>query len=197
MTPDAAQEEKLLTRFAAGERDAARALAETLAPRLLGLAQRMLGDRAAAEDVVQETMLRLWKIAPEWQSRGASPSAWAFRVAGNLCTDRLRKRRGAVGLDTIPEPPDPSRPAEAGLMQQARAAALDRAMARLPERQRMAVHLRHIEGLSQAQVAEAMGENVRTVESLIARGRKGLAAQLTAARDALGFEAEDRDETGG
>ena len=58
---------ELLARYAAGEQAAARALTFRHAPRLLALARRMLGDAAEAEDVAQETLLRLWKIAPDWR----------------------------------------------------------------------------------------------------------------------------------
>jgi len=108
-------------------------------------AQRMLHDLAEAEDVVQDTMLRLWKIAPDWVPGAAKPATWAFRVASNLCTDRLRKRRG-VGLDEIAEPVSETPGVEAQLMQTERATALDAALQTLPDRQRQAVVLRHIEG---------------------------------------------------
>ena len=91
-------DEDLLALYAGGDRVAARSLTARLTPRVLSLALRMLGDRAEAEDVAQEAMVRLWKIAPDWRAGEAKISTWLYRVAANLCTDRLRRRRG-VGLE--------------------------------------------------------------------------------------------------
>ena len=101
---DDAPDEALLVAFANGDAASGRALLERLAPRLFGYATRVLGDRAEAEDVVQETMLRLWKQAPNWRQGEAKISTWAYRVTVNLCTDRLRTRtrRRQVGLASNP-----------------------------------------------------------------------------------------------
>ena len=56
-------------------------------------ATRMLGDQAEAEDVAQETFLRLWRDAGRYEARGHKPSTWLYRVAHNLCVDRLRARK--------------------------------------------------------------------------------------------------------
>jgi RNA polymerase sigma factor (sigma-70 family) len=98
-------DEALLAAYGRGEARAARLLTDRLLPGVWRTARRLLGDEAEAEDVAQEAMLRLWRIAPEWRAGEARVSTWLYRVAVNLCTDRLRRRRG-VGLDTIPEPED-------------------------------------------------------------------------------------------
>ncbi|KMW60202.1 RNA polymerase sigma-70 factor, ECF family [Candidatus Rhodobacter oscarellae] len=181
-------DELLLVAFGNGDMDAARALTMRLTPRALAQAARMLGgDRAEAEDVAQEAMLRLWKVAPEWRQGEAQVTTWLYRVVANLCTDRLRKARG-VGIDAIPEPEDDRPGAEAGLQDAARARALDAALAGLPERQRQAVSLRHIEGLSNPEIAEIMDIGVEAVESLTARGKRALAAALADQRAELGYE---------
>ncbi|MDF1727016.1 MAG: RNA polymerase sigma factor [Sulfitobacter sp.] len=177
----------LLARYAAGDPAAAQALAQALAPRLFGQAVRMLGDSAEAEDVTQETMLRLWRIAPDWREGEAKVRTWAYRVVANLCTDRLRKRR-AVGLDEVEEPRDPALSAPAQLQARARNEALQAALLTLPERQRQATLLRHIEGLSNPEIAEIMQIGVEAVESLTARGKKGLKQALGSAKEALGFD---------
>ena len=181
-------DEALLIAFGNGDMDAARALTARLTPRVLGFAARMLGgDRAEAEDVAQEAMLRLWRQAKDWRQGEAKVTTWLYRVVSNLCTDRLRKARG-VGLDTVPEPEDETESAEDGLQQQARAAALDEALSALPERQRQAVILRHIEGLSNPEIAAVMDIGVEAVESLTARGKRALAATLAPRRAELGYE---------
>ena len=177
----------LLARYAAGDAAAARALVARHLPRLLGFARRMLGDATEAEDVAQEAMLRLWRIAPRWRAGEAQASTWLYRVTANLCTDRLRARRGGGEL---PDLADPTPGALAGLMAADRAAALEAALADLPERQRQAVVLRHLEGLSNPEIAEIMDSGLEAVESLIARGRRALAARLSPQRAELGYDDE-------
>ncbi|PRX35087.1 RNA polymerase sigma-70 factor, ECF subfamily [Meinhardsimonia xiamenensis] len=180
-------DEALLVAYGNGDREAARALTLRLAPRLYAHAVRMLADPAEAEDVTQEAMLRLWRIAPQWRQGEARVSTWLYRVVVNLCTDRLRRRRG-VGLDGIDEPQDERPGAERRLLDQARARALSDALAELPERQRMAVLLRHIEGLGNPEIAEIMDISVEAVESLLARGKRALARILADRREELGYE---------
>ncbi len=179
-------DETLLVLYANGDAAAARVLTLRLTPRVLSFAARMLGDRAEAEDVTQEAMLRLWRIAAEWRRGEAQVSTWLYRVASNLCTDRLRRRRG-VALDQIAEPEDDRPGADEGLMEADRARALEDALALLPERQRQAVVLRHLEGLSNPEIAAVMEIGVEAVESLLARGKRMLAARLAGRREELGY----------
>lgn len=179
-------DEALLVACGNGDRLAARTLTLRLTPKILGFAARLLGDRTEAEDVTQEAMLRLWRIAPDWRQGEAKVTTWLYRVVSNLCTDRLRRRRG-IGLDTIEEPADEKPDAVAGLVQTQRLAALDTALQSLPERQKQAVILRHIEGVSNPEIAAIMGLSVEAVESLVARGKKALACILADRREELGF----------
>ena len=180
-------DEALLVAFGNGHLDAARDLTARLTPRLLGQAFRMLQDRAEAEDVTQEAMLRLWRVAADWRQGEAQVSTWAYRVVANLCLDRLRKRRPA-GLDQIAEPED-NAPSVADRMQdQTRLRALADALAAMPDRQAQAVALRHLEGLGNPEIAEIMEITVEAVESLTARGKRTLAALLAGRKAELGFE---------
>ncbi|MDB5663917.1 MAG: polymerase, sigma-24 subunit, subfamily [Cypionkella sp.] len=183
-------DEALVVLYANGDPDAARLLTKRLLPRLMGYAGRMLSDRVEAEDVAQEAMLRLWKVAPEWRQGEAKVSTWAYRVVTNLCTDRLRarRRRRLDALDDVAEPSDGAMSVVAGMIEADRMAALDGALAQLPERQREAVVLRHIEGLSNPEIAEVLQIGVEAVESLTARGKRALAAILSGQRAALGYE---------
>lgn len=186
-----APDEALLVLYANGDTFAARELTERHLPRVLGFAARMLGgDRAEAEDVAQEAMLRLWRIAPEWRSGEAKVSTWLYRVVTNLCTDRLRgkKRRRAVGLEDAPDVADGGRSVESVLVDNDRMAALNAALETLPDRQRQAVVLRHIEGLSNPEIAEVMDIGVEAVESLTARGKRALATAMADRRAELGYE---------
>ncbi|MEM6941512.1 MAG: RNA polymerase sigma factor [Pseudomonadota bacterium] len=176
----------LLARYVAGDAAAARLLTAALLPRAFGHAARVLGDRTEAEDVAQDAMMRLWRIAPAWRAGEAKLSTWLYRVVANLCTDRLRARR-STGLDDIDEPADPATSAEAHLQNVARTDALQAALQTLPERQRQAVVLRHIEGLSNPEIAEVLDIGVEAVESLTARGKRGLKAALQGQKEALGY----------
>lgn len=190
MALDASSEvsdEALLVAFGNGDREAAMLLTARLTPRIMGFSARMLGgDRTEAEDVTQEAMLRLWKIAPEWRQGEAKVTTWLYRVTANLCTDRLRKKRG-VALDTVPEPEDETPGAVEGMIEADRARALETALGALPDRQREAVVLRHLEGLTNPEIAEAMEISVEAVESLTARGKRTLARQLAGQREELGY----------
>ncbi|MFN7268368.1 MAG: RNA polymerase sigma factor [Cereibacter sp.] len=183
-------DEALLVLYANGDPWAARALTLRLTPRLLGFAALMLADRTEAEDVTQEAMLRLWRMAPDWRQGEAKVATWLYRVASNLCLDRLRKSRPR-GLEEVAEPEDAAPGAVARLIEADRMLALDRALAALPDRQRQAVVLRHIEGLTNPEIAAVMDIGVEAVESLVARGKKGLTALLSGRRAELGFEDGD------
>ncbi|MEM6727162.1 MAG: RNA polymerase sigma factor [Pseudomonadota bacterium] len=179
-------DEALLVLYANGDANAARSLTLRLAPRVMGHAFRLLGDRAEAEDVTQEALLRLWKIAADWRQGEAQVSTWLYRVTANLCMDRLRKVRPA-GLDAAPDVADGAPSADARMIARARADALNEALLALPERQREAVSLRHIEGLKNPEIAEIMDITVEAVESLTARGKRALSKALGKRRAELGF----------
>ena len=185
--PDAA----LLIAFANGDAGAAQLLAERLLPRTLAQAQRMLGDRAEAEDVAQEAMMRPWRIAGEWRQGEAQVSTWLYRVTANLCTDRLRRWKRSVPLYAVAEPLDTAPSVTARMQSEARAKALSDALAQLPPRQAEAVALRHLEGLSNPEIAAVMEIGVEAVESLTARGKRGLALILAGRREELGIEDDD------
>ncbi len=184
-------DEALMVLYANGDRHAALALTQRITPRVMGYAYRLLsGDRAEAEDVAQETMLRLWRMAPEWRQGEAKVATWAYRVATNLCTDRFRSRRrqGRVALEDAPDVADPAVSADTRLVEADRTNALQAALAALSDRQRQAVVLRHIEGFSNPEIAEVMGLGVEAVESLTARGKRALAAILSGRKAELGYE---------
>jgi RNA polymerase sigma-70 factor (ECF subfamily) len=182
-------DEALLVLYGNGDRSAAQALTVRLTPMALRVARRMLGDWAEAEDVAQDAMMRLWKIAREWRQGEAKVSTWLYRVVTNLATDRLRKRRG-IGLDEAPEVEDGQPAVEDRMMDADRVEALQAALNQLPDRQRQAVVLRHIEGLSNPEIAEVMEIGVEAVESLTARGKRALAEALAGRREELGYDAD-------
>ncbi|MBY4892925.1 RNA polymerase sigma factor [Rhodobacteraceae bacterium N5(2021)] len=179
----------LMVLFANGDPEAARLLSERLLPRAFRHAARVLGNRSDAEDVAQDAMLRLWRAAAQWRTDGAAkPSTWLQKVVANLCVDRLRKSGRSVELgddDYAADAPG----AEAQMQDKGRMEALDAALATLPERQRQAVVLRHIEGLSNPEIADALDIGVEAVESLTARGKRALKSALEDQKEALGYDA--------
>lgn len=145
----------------------------------------MLGSKAAAEDAAQETFLRLWKSAASWKPQGAKFETWLYRVAMNVCLDQLRRRRREAPEEAAPERADPADRQDQVLFAAERRFAIDEALARLPERQRLAVTLCHYQELSNIEAAEIMAISVDALESLLARGRRALKESLAPLREHL------------
>jgi len=176
----------LLAAFAKGHADAARLLSERLLPKAYAQAFFWLRNQADAEDIAQEAFIRLWRMAPNWAEDGTKVSTWLYKVVQNLCYDRLR-RKPSTSLADIGEPED-SKPAAAEMLQdQTRANALYRALAELPDRQRDAVSMRHLDGMSNPEIAEIMELSVEAVESLISRGKRKLSDILQSHKSELGY----------
>jgi RNA polymerase sigma factor (sigma-70 family) len=130
-----------------------------------------------AEDVAQEAFVRIWKQAPHWKEGEARFDTWIHRVALNLCYDRLRGRRE----DPVAELPDePDHDAQPDLQHDARERdeRVRAALAKLPARQREALVLNYYQELSNIEAAALMGITVDALESLLARARRSLRAQL-------------------
>ncbi|WP_082625049.1 RNA polymerase sigma factor [Paraburkholderia caribensis] len=159
------------------EPSAVRTLVARKLPRLLALATRMLGDRMEAEDVAQEAFMRIWKQAPRWREGEARFDTWLHRVVLNLCYDRLRAHREQPA-DELPDPADPAATPDAQLEAQSREARVRAALAALPARQREALVLNYYQELSNIEAAALMGITVDALESLLARARRNLRAQL-------------------
>ena len=176
-TGNAASDDELLARLAGGEQSVCSLLVERHLTRVLGLATRILGDQAEAEDVAQEAFLRLWRHAQAWQPGRAKLSTWLHRVTVNLCIDRKRKKT-AIALDSIPEPPSRSPGATSLIAQRQTAKRVQAAISELPERQRIAILLCHYEGYSNSDTADMLDTTVEAVESLLARGRRALKQAL-------------------
>ncbi len=166
--PDA----KLVADVAAGDVRAMRALVEAKLPRIMALASRMLGDPVEAEDVAQETFLRIWKQAGTWRQGAARFDTWIHRVALNLCYDRLRKRREL----SVAQPSDlaDARQSENDAADTDGGEAVGRALSLIPERQRDAIILVYYQEMSNREAADIMQVSVDALESLLSRGRRAL-----------------------
>jgi RNA polymerase sigma-70 factor, ECF subfamily len=167
------EDKELLDRLAAGDEVAFRLLVERHIDRAYAIALRIIGNAADAEDVVQDTMLKVWTHRGQWQHGRAKFSTWLYRVISNRCIDLRRKPR-TENVDAVPEVADKQPDASSVIERNEVTDLLEAAMLRLPEQQRIAVILSYHESLSNGDIAEVMDTTVSAVESLLKRGRQQL-----------------------
>jgi RNA polymerase sigma-70 factor (ECF subfamily) len=169
---DGLPDHDLMARAAKGDERAFRTLAQRHAGAALRLARRILGNEAAAEDVVQDALLRVWINAPRWRPEAAFRT-WLYRIIVNLCLN-ARRRAPDLPLETAGDVADPNAAADEQLRLRERDHHLAAAIDALPPRQRAAVVLTYQEGLSNADVAEVLDTSVSGVETLLVRARRTL-----------------------
>ncbi len=172
-TPDA----ELMCAVQRGDSAAFAALVTRHHRRLHSLAWRILQDASAAEDVVQEAMLKLWIGADKFEASRGSLIGWLGRMVTNQCLDRKRALRPVDQLEFAEAIADSAPLPDTALDQRH----LARAMAQMPPRQRAALALFYIEGHSMIEIAAVLEANVKAVESLLTRGRSALRTLLGAA----------------
>lgn len=176
----------LLTAAARGDGAAFRHLLDRYAGRVFANCYRVLGESDEAEDAMQESFARLWKVLGRHTGAAApdrDAGGWLMRTSRNLCIDRLRRRKRWTTDETVLEmQPDPTPGAEERRQTQDVGDRVRNALNDLPDRQRAAIAMVHFEGLPQTEAAEAMGVSVDALESLLARGRRSLRARLETAK---------------
>ncbi|MGE0708680.1 MAG: RNA polymerase sigma factor [Planctomycetota bacterium] len=186
-SPPADPDVALMLRLQAGDEAALGELLRRNGPAVLSLAYRYLNDRAGAEDVVQETFLRLYQARERYRPEARFRS-YLLRIATNSCLSRLRKKRavslsGEVDPDSgrsEPEPVDPDAAAPGDpMLRHEMAARVRAAVDQLPERQRLAILLNKFEGLDYQGVADALELTVPATKSLLHRARMALKELLT------------------
>ncbi len=140
-----------------------------------GFARRLLGDAQEAEDVTQETFLRLYRASGRYRPE-ASLRTFLLRITKNICIDHHRKKRPEL-MDRLPEIIAEQTPLD--LLQSAiETDRLERAVENLPANQRAALLLRHSEQQPYSRIAEIMDLSVSAVESLLVRARRTLRRNL-------------------
>ena len=181
--PERALDTALFQRIARGDALAFRELTRRHLTMIVTYAARILGSSADAEDVAQETFLRAWQKAADYEPR-ARARTWLLAIAHNLALDRLRRRKtrreepaGEDGDDLGPSSEEPNRL----LLRKSTALEVRRALDALPERQKMALLLCHEQGLSGAEIADVLDATPEAIESLLARGRRALRVLLAEA----------------
>lgn len=170
-------DEDLVVLAGGGDRQAYRMLVERHGRRVLGMARRMTGNLADAEEVAQEAFLRVWQRAGDWRERGAKFTTWLYRVVMNLCLDR-RRRAPMAPLEAAGDPADERPSAEAAMAAEERNRHVAAALAALPDRQRAALVLNYYEGMSNVAAAAVLEISVAALESLLVRARRSLRAEL-------------------
>lgn len=169
----------LLTAVAAGDGDAFRRLLDAHLDAIHSYLYRMTGSRADAEDLAQETFLRVWRKASTFEPGRVRATTWIHTIAHNVCVDTFRRNRFTHVEDDVAqadETADPERLASDGQL----ASLMENAIAALPGNQRSAILLCQVQGFSNAQAAHILGVNVRALESLLARARRTLRQTLSA-----------------
>jgi RNA polymerase sigma-70 factor, ECF subfamily len=169
---------ELLARVQEGSQHAFAVLVQRHTERFYRLAYRYVQDRHTAEDIVQEAFLRLWEDPNRWQpERNTKFTTWFYRIVVNLCLDS-QKRKRPLELDEEMELADERQAIDETLIRSQEQEMLEREIARLPERQRIALNLCFDEGLSNQEAADVMGLKLKALQSLIMRAKTTLKERM-------------------
>ena len=169
----------LLARIALRDRAAFSALYSAQGPKLFGLCLRMMKERRAAEDVLQDVFVKVWMNADRYAPEVASPVAWLNAVARNLCIDRLRARKGGdVDVEVLAEMPSQTPTPEAEAIRASEGRRIEDCMGRLERDRAEAVRRAYVEGESYLELAERFGVPLNTMRSWLRRSLMSLRACL-------------------
>jgi RNA polymerase sigma-70 factor, ECF subfamily len=171
---------ELIARVGSGDRGAFETLYRRYARPVFGLALRRLGDRGRAEDAVQETFASVWRAAGSYRPERGPGAPWLYAVARNAIVDNGRTRREppVEGIEEKSGDETPADRAESGWV----AWRVHRALAELPENERVVIELAYWGGRSQSEVADLLGIPLGTVKT---RTRTGLARLAEMLEDVL------------
>ncbi|WP_439100747.1 sigma-70 family RNA polymerase sigma factor [Congregibacter sp.] len=172
------QEALLVARVANGDRGAFGELLRNHQQPLSRYARRMLSDHSAADDIVQETFLRLWTRAGSFKSSSARLTTWLHNIAHNLCVDSFRRNSRLSYTDDEGQLESPTAGPDRVAESADNARRVRDALQGLPERQRSALLMCHYQGLSNREAASVLDVSVDALESLLARARCRLKEEL-------------------
>lgn len=170
-------DEALMTQICARDQRAFRIIMARHMQRVIRVAQRVTGNAAEADDIGQEVFLRVWSRAASFNPQVAKFTTWLYRITLNLAFDRMRKPQFAPIEDAGDIRSDETGVVDQLIADQERRALAD-AMAQLPDRQRAAITLFHMEGLSGGESAAVLNVSEKAFESLLARARLALRKQV-------------------
>lgn len=169
----------LIARAQQGNTAAFEQLVNAHAPYVYNLALRTLQNEREAEDITQETFVRVWRSIGRFRA-DAQFKTWLYRIVVNLCYNRLPKLKrelGAIEVEDV-ELVDESIGVERAVLSAETATQLKSAIANLPETQRLVITLRHQQGLSYDEIAKITGLPLGTIKTHIFRARKALKVAL-------------------
>jgi RNA polymerase sigma-70 factor (ECF subfamily) len=179
-------DEVLVIKVARGDTAALESLYDRHASVVLAIALRVVGERAAAEDVLQETFWRVWNSAATYQSQRGSFTSWLFRIARNLAIDLYRRRsvrpqtvenldEDSPILDNVPDPDaDVVELAQSDLQNQQ----IHEALTSLPPEQKQVIELAYYYGMTRQEISEMTGEALGTIHTRARLGLQKLRAML-------------------
>jgi len=164
----------LIARVQARDADALDLLYDRYASRLMGLAQRVLGDTGEAEEVLQEVFLFVWRSATTFDPARGSVLAWLLVATRSRSIDRLRSRRpaaraGLTSVDQVPDKAD-SRDLETDSAAREWETLCRSAIAELPAEQRIVLELAYFEGLTHQEIAQKTSTPLGTVKTRVRLG---------------------------
>ena len=176
----ASDDARLLERIRDGDTEAAAELFERYAASLLRFADRLLSDRASAEEVTQEVFVKVMSRAHQYDGR-AGVASWLFAIAANACRDRKRRERRAavVPLEAVAEPRSKAEGVESVIDSRQRRDAVRRALADLSDEQREALVLARYHGMPYAEIAQTLGISVGAVKTRIFRAVEALKVRFS------------------
>jgi len=179
MASERLSDEVLAAQVGRGNGAALEALYDRYASTVLGISLKVIGDRAAAEDVLQETFWRVWRSAATYQSQRGSFTGWLFRIARNLAIDAYRRRnvrpQAIIDADSadalLDQTPDPDMDVVDQTQSVLKNRQVRKALASLPRVQRQVIEMAYFYGMTRQEIAEATGEALGTIHT---RARLGL-----------------------
>ena len=184
MSQDEISDQRLIARIVEHDNQALEMLFARHAPIVLGLAVRILRDLTSAEDILQETFIRVWTRASTYNEQKGEVSSWVYGIARNQCIDYVRKHKPGRESVAVVGNPHPVIDTDEAAFESLRRSQVRTAMEKLPEKQREVIELSYFEGLTRREISKAIGEPLGTVNT---RARLGL-KKLRAALQESGFE---------
>lgn len=166
----------LIDRIANGDIHAYRVLVKRHLDFCIRVSQRMVGNRADAEDIAQEVCLKIWKEAPRWQPK-AKFTTWLYRVLINACIDHKRKIVPMVS-DGLEQLIDEDLSIDDFIIERQQEKQVQKALEQLPERQRAAIILSYYEQCNNQEAADTMELSLGAFQQLLFRARNQLKETL-------------------
>ena len=168
-----APDETLAVQVARGDQAALEALYDRYASIVMGIALKIIGDQAVAEDILQETFWRVWQSAETYQSQLGTFTGWLFRIARNLAIDAYRRRnvrpQAILSVGDSDSVLDQTADPDVNVAEQAQSILMNRqlrrAVASLPGVQRQVIEMAYFFGMTRQEIAEATGEALGTIHT--------------------------------